>query len=103
MILAEEASWDAFFEHIRVKPLLVLYENFAHEQEISTLNLLERLALSAEKGWKPEPRLKRQSDGLNDDWARRYSELSLGTRFDLVPAPTGRAAPEAEGLEAQRG
>jgi hypothetical protein len=30
--------------------------------------------------------MKRQSTGLNDDWARRYSELRLGTRFDLVPA-----------------
>jgi hypothetical protein len=30
--------------------------------------------------------MKRQSDGLNDDWTRRYSELRLGTEFDLVPA-----------------
>ena len=26
---AREASWDAFFEHARIKPVLVLYENFA--------------------------------------------------------------------------
>ncbi len=29
--------------------------------------------------------MKRQSDRVNDDWARRYSELRLGTDFDLVP------------------
>ncbi len=28
-------------------------------------------------------------DGLNDDWTRRYSELRLGTEFDLVPAIPG--------------
>jgi hypothetical protein len=31
--------------------------------------------------------MKAQSDGINDDWARRFSELRLGTEFDLVPAP----------------
>ena len=31
-------------------------------------------------------RMKSQSDGINDDWARRYSEIRLGTEFDLVPA-----------------
>ena len=36
-------------------------------------------------GFTLEPRMKRQSDGINDDWARRFSELRLGTEFDLVP------------------
>ncbi len=85
-ILREEARWDAFFEHTRIKPVLVLYENFAADYETSLLNVLERLGLSAPDGFKPEPRLTRQSDGVNDDWARRYSELRLGTEFDLVPA-----------------
>ena len=34
----------------------------------------------------PEPGMKRQSDGINDDWSKRFSELRLGTEFDLVPA-----------------
>ena len=33
-----------------------------------------------------EPEMRRQSDGINDDWAKRFSELRLGTEFDLVPA-----------------
>ncbi|MGH2983917.1 MAG: Stf0 family sulfotransferase [Solirubrobacterales bacterium] len=84
-ILREEARWDAFFEHTRIKPVLVLYENFAADYETSTLNVLERLGLSAPEGFKPEPRMKRQADGINDDWARRYSDLRLGSEFDLVP------------------
>ena len=61
-LLIEEASWDAFFEHSGIKPILVLYENFAADYETSTLNLLERLDLSPPDGFEFEPRMKRQSD-----------------------------------------
>ena len=30
--------------------------------------------------------MQKQSDGINDDWTRRYADLKLGTEFDLVPA-----------------
>jgi hypothetical protein len=85
-ILLEESRWDAFFEHSGIKPVLVLYENFAADYETSTLRLLERLDLSPPQGFDFEPRMKRQSDLVNDDWVKRYSELRLGTDFDLVPA-----------------
>lgn len=84
-ILAEEALWDAFFEHSGIRPILVLYENFEADYETSTLHLLDRLDLAPPRGFRFEPRMKRQSDLINDDWARRYSELRLGTEFDLVP------------------
>lgn len=84
-ILVEEASWDAFFEHAGIKPILVLYENFADDYETSTLRLLDRLDLETPAGFTFEPRMKRQSDRINDDWTHRYSDLRLGTDFDLVP------------------
>jgi trehalose 2-sulfotransferase len=84
-ILIEESRWDAFFEHCGIKPVLVLYENFAADYETSTLRLLERLDLSPPEDFEFEPRMKRQSDNVNDDWVKRYSELRLGTDFDLVP------------------
>lgn len=87
-ILIEESRWDAFFEHAGIEPVLVLYENFAADYETSTLNLLERLGLSPPDDFEFEPRMKRQSDRVNDDWVKRYSELRLGTDFDLVPVPT---------------
>jgi LPS sulfotransferase NodH len=86
-LLVEEAAWDAFFEHAETNPILVLYENFAADYEPSTLHMLERLGLSCPEGFEFEPRMKKQSDRINDDWTRRYSELRLGTDFDLVPAP----------------
>jgi trehalose 2-sulfotransferase len=91
-LLIEEASWDAFFEHAGIKPILVLYENFAADYETSTLNLLERLDLSCAEDFEFEPRMKRQSDRINDDWTKRYSELRLGRDFDLVPAPAEESA-----------
>jgi LPS sulfotransferase NodH len=91
-LLTEEASWDAFFEHCGIKPVLVLYENFAADYETSTLNLLERLDLSPPGGFEFEPRMKRQTDRINDDWTKRYSELRLGRDFDLVPAPVEESA-----------
>ena len=84
--LAAEASWDAFFEHTRIKPILVLYENFYADYAASTLNILDRLGLEPPADFDPEPQMRRQSDGINDDWSRRFSELRLGTEFDLVPA-----------------
>jgi LPS sulfotransferase NodH len=90
-LILEEASWDAFFEHSGIKPILVLYENFAGDYERSTHNLLDRMDLEVPEGFEFEPRMKKQSDGINDDWTRRYSELRLGTGFDLVPAKPVRA------------
>jgi len=94
-ILQEEASWDAFFEHCGITPILVLYENFAADYETSTVRVLERLGLSLPDGFAFEPRMKRQSDGINDDWTRRFGELRLGTQFDLVPAVPAAPAVKA--------
>jgi LPS sulfotransferase NodH len=85
-ILLEEASWDAFFEHCGVRPILVLYENFAADPQTSTLSILDRLGLPAPADMSVAPRMRKQSDGISDDWVRRFSELRLGTEFDLVPA-----------------
>jgi len=84
--LQEEAAWDSFFEHTGIKPILVLYENFAADYETSTRSVLERLGLELPEGVDLKPKMKAQSDGVNDDWVRRYSEIRLGTEFDLVPA-----------------
>jgi LPS sulfotransferase NodH len=92
-ILLEEASWDAFFEHAGIRPVLVLYENFAADPQTSTVNVLERIGIDPPRDFRFEPGMKRQSDALNDDWARRYSELRLGTEFDLVPTVVQPAEP----------
>ena len=71
--------------------MLVLYENFAADYEASTRHVLERLDLELPADQEVKPRMRKQSDGINDDWTRRYADLKLGTQFDLVPA-AGAAA-----------
>ena len=91
-LLEQEAAWDTFFAHAGIKPVLVLYENFAGDYTTSIVRLLERLGLEPPAdASKLEPPLKQQSDAINDDWVRRYSEIKLGTEFDLTPAPVGSA------------
>ena len=85
-ILVQEAFWDSFFEHTGTKPILVLYENFAGDHTTSTVRLLDRLGLEVPDPSVLRPPLRRQSDSVNDVWVRRYSDLKLGTEFDLVPA-----------------
>ncbi|MBN8868676.1 MAG: hypothetical protein J0H66_02210 [Solirubrobacterales bacterium] len=84
-LIQQEAAWDAFFEHARIKPVFVLYENFAADVEASTRNVLERLEIEAPADLNLETKMKKQSDGINDDWSRRYSDIRLGAEFDLVP------------------
>lgn len=90
-LIQQEAAWDAFFEHARIKPVFVLYENFASDIETSTRNVLEKLEIEAPEDLHLEPKMKRQSDGINDDWARRYSDIRLGAEFDLVPTVTDQS------------
>ena len=97
LLLIEESSWDAFFEHAGIKPILVLYENFAADYETCTLRLLDRLDLAPPEDFAFEPQMKRQSDNVNDDWIRRYSELRLGTEFDLVPVKTSEESANPAG------
>ncbi len=85
-VMRDEAAWDAFFEHTRIKPTLVLYENFASAYEESTFHLLDRLGVEQPDDLELNPKMKKQSDGINDDWTRRFSDIRLGTQFDLVPA-----------------
>lgn len=91
-VLVQEAFWDTFFEHIGTRPILVLYENFAGDYTTSTVRLLERLGLEAPDPESLAPPLKRQSDAVNDDWVRRYSDIKLGAEFDLTPAPSSLPA-----------
>lgn len=90
-LLQQEAAWDAFFEHSRIKPVFVLYENFAAEIEVSTRRLLADLDIDAPGDLHLEPKMKSQSDGVNDDWARRYSDIRLGAEFDLHPTACSRS------------
>ncbi len=86
LLQAEESYWDAFFAYLNIRPEIVLYENFYRDPEVSTRRLLEQLDIDLPGELELETKMRRQSDGVNEDWARRYGEIRLGAEFDLVPA-----------------
>lgn len=49
----------------------------------------DQFAISPPDGFAFEPRMKRQSDRVNDEWTKRYCDLRLGTDFDVVPVRAG--------------
>lgn len=70
-----------------IKPILVLYENYAGDDTTSIGRILDQLGLEPPGDTtKLEPPLKQQADSINDDWVRHSSEIRLPTQFDLTPA-----------------
>jgi LPS sulfotransferase NodH len=85
-ILANEACWDAFFEHCRIKPHVVVYEDFAENYEETALGVLKHIGVEAPESVSFDRRMERQTDDINRVWARRFSELKLNTDPDLAAA-----------------
>jgi LPS sulfotransferase NodH len=85
-ILAQEACWDAFFEHCRIRPHVVVYEDFVANYRETTTEVLSQVGIEAPGEANFEQRLKRQTDDINRTWARRFSELKLNTDPDLATA-----------------
>lgn len=86
LLQREEGYWDAFFAYLNIRPEIVLYENFYRDRDVATVRLLSDLGIDAPDDFTFEPKMRRQSDGINEDWARRYGEIRLGAEFDLTPA-----------------
>ena len=85
-ILANEACWDAFFEHCRIKPYVVVYEDFVEKYEETAAGVLEHIGVEVPASFSFDPRMERQTDDVNRLWARRFSELKLNTDPDLATA-----------------
>jgi trehalose 2-sulfotransferase len=85
-ILANEACWDAFFEHCRIRPKVVVYEDFVENYEETAFEVLDYVGVDPPEGASFERRMKRQTDDINRHWARRFSELKLNTDPDLATA-----------------
>jgi trehalose 2-sulfotransferase len=85
-ILAHEACWDAFFEHCRIKPHVVVYEDFVENYEETAIEMLQQVGVDPPEGVRFERRMTRQTDDTNRIWARRFSELKLNTDPDLATA-----------------
>jgi LPS sulfotransferase NodH len=77
-----EKAWDTYFRKARIKPYRVIYEQFIQSYEQTTQDILGYLKVPLPEAWTCQDRhLKRQSDGINEEWTQRFIEDSNRWRF----------------------
>src|SRR5437588_374240 len=70
------AAWRSWFEANGVDPLHATYEEVAADPAVGARRVLEFVGVDVPAGLQVEPRTERQSDAVNDEWIRRYRELT---------------------------
>lgn len=69
----QDAEWQRFFETHGVEPFRIEFETFVKEPGPTIEELIAYLGIERPAGLElPAPRLKKISDGLNDEWCERY-------------------------------
>ena len=68
-------AWRAYFERCDTERLEVVYEDFVEAYEESVLGLLNALGIPLPEGFTvTEPKMRRQSDELSEEWVHLYNE-----------------------------
>lgn len=70
------AAWRGWFAANSVEPLGVTYEELAADPASTARRVLEHAGVDVPAGLDVEPRTERQADAVNDEWIRRYRELT---------------------------
>jgi LPS sulfotransferase NodH len=69
------AAWQSFFEGCGVEPLEVVYEELVEDYEGTVLRLLDGIDVHVPETFVVvEPRMRRQADGLSEEWVCLYNE-----------------------------
>lgn len=81
---AEERWWDDYFGTLDQDPLTIVYEDFAGHHDEAVRMVLSHLEIPFDESWAlPSPTMRRQSDGLSDEWVTRYhADLAAGAGGD---------------------
>ena len=75
-IIEHEHAWQRYFEQSAIQPFTVIYEDLAANYETSALQILRYLGISiSEYLVFAERRMKRQADGLSEEWVDQYHHL----------------------------
>ena len=75
IIINSELSWNAYFEAMDITPFNIIYEEFAAAYDHTILKVLQYLDLQIMQDFViPEPKMKRQSDGINEEWLARFMD-----------------------------
>jgi LPS sulfotransferase NodH len=100
-------AWQRYFDENGIEPVRVVYEDLEESYEATVLEVLRALGIALPAGLSvPRPRLRKQADGLSEDWVERYREDRVGRtvapgapREPTPPSPVegGRAPIAAAG------
>jgi LPS sulfotransferase NodH len=71
----QEERWRQFFQEQNISPLCLTYEELVADYEGAIRGALRFLELEDSGLAIPEPASQKQSDGLSEEWERRYREL----------------------------
>lgn len=70
---ADDDAWGRFFERAVTEPLELYYEtDVKPDPEGAVARVLAHIGIDLPRDWKPEARMVRQSDGLNEEWHSAY-------------------------------
>jgi trehalose 2-sulfotransferase len=76
-ITVHNAAWHDWFEACGIVPFQASYEEMVADMAGTTSAILKFLGVELPAGHAANPGTRRQADGVNDDWARRYRSLKL--------------------------
>ncbi|GAB3652164.1 Stf0 family sulfotransferase [Glycomyces tarimensis] len=84
-IASHDAAWEDWFASVRVEPHRVRYEDIDADHTAVVEGILGHLGLELPADAEITPRHRRQADGLNEEWTRRYrAERDLGCQAARV-------------------
>jgi len=70
------AAWRRWFEQNEIEPLRLAYEELAADPPGTARRVLVFVGVDMPAGLTVDPRTQRQADAVNEDWIRRYRELT---------------------------
>jgi trehalose 2-sulfotransferase len=77
-LTADDEAWDRYFLEGASEPLELYYEtDVKPDPEGAVARVLAHIGIDLPRSWKPEARMVRQSDGLNDAWHSAYQRDAL--------------------------
>src|SRR6476646_10437179 len=70
---ADDDAWGRYFVGAGIEPLEMYYETDVKPEPVGAVaRVLAHIEVDLPPNWKPEPRMVRQSDGLNEAWHSAY-------------------------------
>ena len=75
-IIAHEACWQQYLKQSKIQPFTVVYEQLTEAYEETLFKILHYLNIPIPENLVlAERRMKKQADGLSEEWVQRYHQI----------------------------